>query len=73
MIGIGPYSMLSIEYFLMLDEMPLRVIDHDPKTIDQPAKYMFPNPDADYLIMIGQRVAFKRRKFEQFIDDATCI
>ena len=43
MIGIGPYSMLPIEYFLMLDEMPLRVIDHDPKTIDQPAKYMFPN------------------------------
>lgn len=31
------------------------------------------NPNADYLIMIGQRVAFKRRKFEQFIDDATCI
>ena len=31
------------------------------------------NPDADYLVAIGTRTRIKRRKFEEYIDNATCI
>lgn len=31
------------------------------------------NPDADYLLAVGNRTQFKRKKFEEYIDNATCI
>lgn len=31
------------------------------------------NPDADYLLMIGNRTVFKRKFFEKYIDNATCV
>lgn len=31
------------------------------------------NPDADFFLMIGNRVQIKRKKFEQFIDVATVV
>lgn len=31
------------------------------------------NPNADYLVAVGTRTKIKRRKFEEYIDNATCI
>ncbi len=31
------------------------------------------DPTADYLIAVGNRTRFKRRKFEEYLDNATCI
>lgn len=31
------------------------------------------NPNADYLLAVGNRTQFKRKKFEEFIDNCTCI
>ena len=31
------------------------------------------NPNADYLLSIGNRIQFKRKRFEEFIDNASCI
>ena len=31
------------------------------------------NEGADFIIMNGNRVLFKRRQFETFLDNATCI
>jgi hypothetical protein len=31
------------------------------------------HPDADFIIMNGNRVLFKRIKFERFLDQATAI
>ncbi|WP_295081071.1 excisionase [Ruminococcus sp.] len=31
------------------------------------------NPDADFIIMNGNRVLFKRIKFERFLDQATAL
>lgn len=31
------------------------------------------NPNADFAMLNGNRVLIKRRKFEQFLDDATAI
>ena len=31
------------------------------------------NPNADYLLAVGNRTQFKRKMFEEYIDNATCI
>ena len=31
------------------------------------------NPSADYLLMIGNRIQFKRKMFEAYIDSATVV
>ncbi|MCI8781349.1 MAG: helix-turn-helix domain-containing protein [Lachnospiraceae bacterium] len=31
------------------------------------------NPDADYVLMIGNRIQIKRKKFEKFVDEATVV
>ncbi len=31
------------------------------------------NPDADYVLMIGNRIQIKRKKFEAFVDEATVV
>lgn len=31
------------------------------------------NPDADFIIMIGNRVQIKRKLFEEYIDAATAV
>ena len=31
------------------------------------------NPDADFIIMNGNRVLFKRQKFDNFLDKATAV
>lgn len=31
------------------------------------------NPDADYILFIGNRVQIKRLKFEKFVDEATVV
>lgn len=31
------------------------------------------NPNADYLLAIGNRTMFKRKLFEEYVDNATCI
>lgn len=31
------------------------------------------NPNADYLLAVGNRTQFKRKLFEEYIDNATCI
>lgn len=31
------------------------------------------NPDADFLLCNGNRTQIKRKLFEKYIDDATCI
>lgn len=31
------------------------------------------DPSAEYLLTVGNRTQFKRKKFERYIDDATCI
>lgn len=31
------------------------------------------NPDADFYLMIGNRVQIKRKKFEEYIDLATVV
>lgn len=31
------------------------------------------NPDADFLLSIGNRIQIKRKKFEKYIDEATVV
>lgn len=31
------------------------------------------NPDADFLLAIGNRIQIKRKKFEKYIDEATVV
>ena len=31
------------------------------------------DPNADFIITVGNRTQIKRKKFEDYIDDATCI
>lgn len=31
------------------------------------------NPNADYIVMVGNKVLLKRKLFEEFLNDATCI
>ena len=31
------------------------------------------NPNADYLLAVGNRTQFKRKLFEEYIDNASCI
>jgi hypothetical protein len=31
------------------------------------------HPEADFIIMNGNRILFKRQKFEQFLDHATVV
>ena len=31
------------------------------------------NPDAEFLVSVGNRTLFKRKLFEEYIDNATCV
>lgn len=47
------------EYFHIGEKNLRRIVDDDPR--------------ADYILMNGNRVMFKRRMFEKFIDETSAI
>ncbi len=47
------------EYFHIGEKNLRRIVDDDP--------------EADYILMNGNRVMFKRRMFEKFIDETSAI
>lgn len=60
---------LSEKYTLSIDEAALYFGIGQNRLRSIVASY----PDADYLITVGAKTLIKRKKFEQYIDDASAI
>ena len=69
MIGEETIVPISERYTLSVEEASLYFGISEKRL----RKIISEDPYAEYLLSIGNRTQFKRKKFERYIDDATCI